>query len=299
MASVDAISSEIAFSGSHISEFRRVLGVLYRRKAVLFAISIILMCSLVALLAPYLSPYDPYQQDLISVLLKPSAKHWLGTDVLGRDVLSRIIYGTQVSFLVGIVAVGIAALIGMALGLVAGYYGGILNMIIMRCIDGLMAIPTIVLALAIAVALGGGIWNVMTSLGISLVPTYCRLMCGQVLSVKEEDYVMVARIMGSSNLRIIFRHILPNCFPSIIVLVTLNLGIAILSEAALSFLGVGISPPGAAWGSMVNDGYRYLSSHPLLSLAPGVCIMAVVLSFSVAGDGLRDALDPRLRGMVE
>jgi len=298
-APLDELAGELASLGSQISEPRRVLRVLYRRKAVLLAISIILVFSLVAILAFYLSPYDPYQQDLTSVLLKPSAKHLLGTDVLGRDVLSRIIYGTRVSFLVGIVAVGIAALIGMTLGLMAGYYGGILNMVIMRCIDGLMSIPTIVLALAIAAALGGGIRNVMISLGISLVPTYARLMCGQVLSVKEEDYVMAARIMGSSNLRIIFRHILPNCFPPIIVLVTLNLGLAILSEAALSFLGVGISPPGAAWGSMVNEGYRYLNSHPLLSFAPGVCIMVIVLSFNMAGDGLRDALDPRLRGMVE
>ena len=294
-----ALRNDLVNSDPHISEFRRILLALYARKAVLVAISLILVFLLIAVLAPLLTPYDPYQQELSQVLLHPSWKHPLGTDLLGRDVLSRIIYGTRVSFWVGIVSVGIATIIGMTLGLIAGYYGRIINMVIMRVIDALMSITTIVLALAIASALGGGIRNVMISLGISLVPTYCRLMCSQVLSVKETDYVMSGRILGGTDLHIMFRHVLPNCFPPLIVLVTLNLGLAILSEAALSFLGVGISPPGAAWGSMVNDGYRYLNTHPVLSFAPGLCIMLLVLSFNLAGDGLRDALDPRLRGMVE
>ena len=299
MSKQGALRNDLINSDPHISEFRRILGALYARKAVMVAISLILTFLLIAVFAPLLTPYDPYKQELTQALLHAAWEHPLGTDLLGRDVLSRIIYGTRVSFWVGIVSVGIATMIGMTLGLIAGYYGRIINMLIMRVIDALMSIPTIVLALAIASALGGGIRNVMISLGISLVPTYCRLMCSQVLSVKETDYVMAGRVLGGTNLHIMFRHVVPNCFPPLIVLITLNLGLAILSEAALSFLGVGIAPPGAAWGSMVNEGYRYLNTHPVLSFAPGLCIMLLVLSFNLAGDGLRDALDPRLRGMVE
>lgn len=301
MSNVDKKVTKKDLSGvmPHSSEFRRVFGVLCARKPVLIAMIIIALLVIIALFAPYLSPFDPYEQNLSEALRHPNAKHLLGTDLLGRDVLSRIMYGTRVSFSVGIVSVGIATVVGMTLGLIAGYYGRLTDMIIMRFIDALMSIPTIVLALAVASALGGGIRNVMISLGISFIPTYCRLMCSQVLSVKETDYVMAARILGGTNLRIMIRHILPNCFPPLIVLITLNLGLAILFEAGLSFLGVGIDPPGAAWGSMVNDGYRYLNTHPVLSFAPGLCIMLLVLSFNLAGDGLRDALDPRLRGMVE
>ena len=222
----------------------------------------------------------------------------MGTDPLGRDELSRIIYGTRTSLLVGIISVGVAAFFGMMLGLIAGYLGGITNTLIMRFIDALMAIPPIMLALAIGVALGGGLSNVMISLGISLIPTYARLMCGQVLTVKQADYVTAAEVIGGSNLRIMLVHIFPNCLSPLIVLITLNLGFAILSEAALSFLGLGIRPPGAAWGSMVNDGYRYLLTNPILSFAPGLCVMLVVLAFNIVGDGLRDALDPRLRGTL-
>jgi peptide/nickel transport system permease protein len=161
-----------------------------------------------------------------------------------------------------------------------------------------MAVPPVMLALAIGVALGGGLSNVMISLGISLIPTYARLMCGQVLTVKQADYVTAAEVVGGSNLRIMLVHIFPNCLSPLIVLITLNLGFAILSEAALSFLGLGIRPPGAAWGSMVNDGYRYLLTNPILSFAPGLCVMLVVLAFNIVGDGLRDALDPRLRGTL-
>jgi peptide/nickel transport system permease protein len=186
----------------------------------------------------------------------------------------------------------------MALGLLAGYFGGLLNMLIMRSIDGLMAIPSIMLALAIGWALGGGLTNVMIILGISLVPTCARLMRGQVLSVKQADYVTAAVMIGARDLRIMLTHIFPNCLSPLIVLITLNLGIAILAEAGLSFLGLGIAPPGAAWGSMVNDGYRYLLTNPILSFAPGFCVMLVVLAFNLVGDGLRDALDPQLRGII-
>jgi ABC-type dipeptide/oligopeptide/nickel transport system permease subunit len=168
----------------------------------------------------------------------------------------------------------------------------------MRFIDALMAIPPIMLALSIGAALGGGLGNLMISLGIALIPTYARLMCGQVLTVKQSDYVTAGEVIGGNDLRIMMVHIFPNCLPPLIVLITLNLGTAILTEASLSFLGLGIRPPGAAWGSMVNDGYRYLLTNPILSFAPGFCIMLVVLGFNIAGDGLRDALDPRLRGTL-
>ena len=278
--------------------FRRFLGVFLGRKVVIFGTGVILILIAAAILAPLIAPYDPYQQNLIEALQMPSRAHLLGTDPLGRDELSRIIYGTRSSLAVGLISVGVAALIGMTLGLIAGYFGGIINMLIMRFIDAMMAVPPIMLALAIAAALGGGLTNVIISLGISLVPTQVRLMRGQVLTVKQADYVTAGEVIGASDLRIMVVHILPNCLPPLIVLITLNFGVAILAEAGLSFLGVGVRPPGAAWGSMVNDGYRYLLSHPLLSFAPGFCVMLVVLAFNMVGDGLRDALDPRLRGTL-
>jgi ABC-type dipeptide/oligopeptide/nickel transport system permease subunit len=280
------------------NRFQRFLRVFLGRKVVFFGAVVILMLIIVAIFAALIAPYDPYQQELREALKPLSGKHLLGTDPLGRDELSRIIYGTRTSLLVGIISVGVAAFFGMMLGLIAGYLGGITNTLIMRFIDALMAVPPVMLALAIGVALGGGLSNVMISLGIALIPTYARLMCGQVLTVKQADYITAAEVIGGSNLRIMLVHIFPNCLSPLIVLITLNLGFAILSEAALSFLGLGIRPPGAAWGSMVNDGYRYLLTNPLLSFAPGLCVMLVVLAFNIVGDGLRDALDPRLRGTL-
>lgn len=281
-----------------VDPFRRFVRVLFGRKVVLFGAIIIALLILTAIFAPLLAPYDPYKQNLPGALEQPSWAHPLGTDPLGRDVLSRIIYGSRVSLQVGIIAVGVAAAIGMSLGLVAGFFGGLIDGILMRGMDALLALPPIVLAMAIAAVLGGGLTNIMISLGISLVPTYCRLMRGQVLSIKESDYVLASQVIAAGNLRIMIQDILPNTFPPLIVLMTLNLGTAIMAEAALSFLGIGIAPPGAAWGAMIENGYRYLLTHPLLSFAPGVCVILVVLSFNMVGDGLRDALDPRLRGTV-
>ncbi len=277
---------------------RDFLRVFLGRKVAVFGAAVILLLILVAIFADFIAPYDPYQQNLREALQQPSRAHLLGTDALGRDTLSRIIYGSRTSLAVGFVSVAVAGLMGMALGLLAGYFGGLPNMLIMRSIDGLMAIPSIMLALAIGWALGGGLINVMIILGISLVPTCARLMRGQVLSVKQADYVTAAVMIGARDLRIMLTHIFPNCLSPLIVLITLNLGIAILAEAGLSFLGLGITPPGAAWGSMVNDGYRYLLTNPILSFAPGFCVMLVVLAFNLVGDGLRDALDPQLRGII-
>lgn len=281
-----------------MNEFRRFMRVFLGRKVVIFGAGIILILIITAIFAPIFAPYDPCQQNLSDALQSSSRAHLLGTDRFGRDMLSRIIYGTRVSLLVGVISVGTAATIGMMLGLVAGYFGGFINTLIMRFIDALMAIPPIMLAIAIAAALGGGLWNIILSLSISLIPPQARLMRGQVLAIKQADYIIAGEMIGTSNWRIMIVHILPNCLPPLIVLITLNLGVAILAEAALSFLGIGIQPPTAAWGSMVNDGYRYLLRNPMLSFAPGFAIVLVVLAFNIMGDGLRDALDPRLRGTI-
>lgn len=283
---------------SHLSEWQRFVKVMAGRKIVVVSFFFIILLIGAAIFAPYLAPYDPYDQNLKKPLQQPSLEHWLGTDQLGRDILSRAIYGTRVSLQVGIISVGVATIIGMTLGMIAGYFGGWLDNIIMRIIDALLSIPALLLALIFAAMLGGGLANVMIALGIALVPTYCRLMRGQVLNIKENDYVMAGKVLGAGHLRVMLYHILPNCLPPLIVLITINLGTAILAEAALSFLGMGISPPTAAWGNMINDGRQYLLTQPLLSFAPGICILLVVLSFNTLGDGLRDALDPRLRGTL-
>jgi peptide/nickel transport system permease protein len=281
-----------------VSEFRRFRRVFFGRWVVILGTVIVLLLIIASIFAPWLSPYDPIKPDMAASLKQPSSEHILGTDRLGRDVLSRIIYGARVSLLVGVIATSIAAVIGMGMGLAAGYFGGWTNNVIMRITDALMSIPPIVLALAVAALLGGGLKNVMISVGISMVPTYCRLMCGQVLSIKESDYITAIVLSGAGHGRIMLRHLLPNSFPPILVLITLNMGIAILAEASLSFLGIGISPPAPAWGAMVSDGYQYLTDNPVLSFAPGVAVMLVVLAFNLVGDGLRDALDPRLRGIL-
>lgn len=281
-----------------VSEFRRVIRVMSRRPVVIGGVVIILMLFITAVFAPIIAPYDPYDQDLEARLSHPSKSHPAGTDELGRDLLSRIIYGARISLMVGIVAVTIAGVIGIGLGLIAGYFGGWINIIIMRFTDALLALPPIVLMLAIAAVLGGGLFNVLIALGVSMMPTYCRLMCGQVITLKENEYITAARAMGARNGRIIARHLLPNAFPPLIVLLSINLGTAIMMEATLSFLGIGIKPPMATWGAMVATGYRFLLPNPLMSFLPGCAILLVVLAFNMAGDGLRDALDPRLRGKI-
>ncbi len=283
---------------NHVSKFQRFKRVFLRRGVVVFGMVVILLFLFSAIFADFIVPYDPYKIDMGNYLAQPSANHWLGTDSLGRDTLSRLIYGSRITLMVGVVALVISAVIGMAIGLIAGYFGGWVYAVLMRIVDVLMAFPMIILALVIAALLGGGLYNVMIALGISLIPGFARLMCGQVMSVKENDYVVALRSVGATPLRIMTSHILPNCFPPMLVLMTTLMGMTILAEAGLSFLGVGIEEPVAAWGSMVNYGYEYLLSNPVLSFAPGLAIMLVVFSFNMVGDGLRDALDPRLRGAI-
>jgi len=281
-----------------INEFRRLVRVMFSRAIVVFGVIVITITILSAIFAPLVAPYDPYEQDLDYVLQQPDGKHLLGSDSLGRDTLSRIIYGSRITLVVGIGTVLIAASIGTIIGLFAGYLGGWTHTIIMRFTDGIMAIPPILLALVMATLLGTGVKGVMTAISFALIPGYIRLICGQVLSIKENEYVLAARSVGVSKMGIMFRQILPNCFSPLIVQMTMMMGLAILIEASLSFLGLGIKPPSAAWGSMVYDGYKYLVMRPVLSLAPGLTIMLVVFSFNMIGDGLRDALDPRLRGTI-
>ena len=277
---------------------KRFVRVLLGRKVVGFGIAVVTILILVAILAPYVAPYDPYKPSLGERLQGISKAHLLGTDSLGRDTFSRIIYGSRTSLIVGIVAVLVASSIGMTLGLLAAFFEGPVNTVIMRFIDALMSIPLIMLALAIASLLGGGLINIVVALGIAQIPPYARVMCAQAMSIKQNDYVVASRSLGASNLRSMLFHIAPNCFPPLIILMTMQIGHAILSEAALSFLGVGVAPPTAAWGGMVFEGYKYLHVSPLLSFVPGLAIMLVVFSFNMVGDGLRDALDPRLRGVL-
>ena len=281
-----------------VNEFRRFVRVLFSRSVVVFGVIAIVAVILAAILAPVIAPYDPDDQVLDRVLQQPNRQHLLGTDSLGRDTLSRIIFGTRITLLVGVGTVIIAASLGTIIGLIAGYFGGWVFTVIMRFTDGIMAIPPLLLALVIAALLGTGVKGVMIAISFALMPGYIRLICGQVLSVKENEYVMAARSVGVGHIGIMFRHILPNCFSPLIVQMTMMMGLAILIEASLSFLGLGIKPPSAAWGSMVYDGYKYLVMRPILSIAPGLAIMLVVFALNMIGDGLRDTLDPRLRGTL-
>lgn len=280
------------------SELRHLIKVFFRRKLAILGLVIIVALILTAIFAPFLAPYDPYKMNLSEQLAHPSQKHLLGTDDVGRDTLSRVIYGSRTSLTIGILATAMSAFLGMSLGLIAAYSGGIVNTIIMRLMDTLMSIPMILLALIIAAVLGGGLKNVIIALGVGLIAAYARLMCGQALTIMQNDYILAERSIGARGLRIMLRHILPNAFPPLLVMVTIQLGAVILMEASLSFLGIGISQPTPAWGSMINIGYRFLLSNPELSFAPGVALMLVVFGFNMLGDGLRDALDPRLRGLI-
>jgi peptide/nickel transport system permease protein len=248
-----------------------------------------------AALAPALAPYDPTEQRLERMLERPGRTYLLGTDDLGRDILSRLLYGARVSLLVGVLSVGISLLVGVALGLVAGYRGGVTDELVMRVMDGLLAFPALVLALAITAALGPSLRNAMIAIGIVGIPGFARLVRGQVLSLRAQEYVEAARAAGLGDGRIVLRHILPGTLAPIIVHASLRVAFAVLAEAGLSFLGLGTQPPTPSWGAMLNAGREYLEMAPWLSIAPGAAIFVTTLGFNFLGDGLRDALDPRLR----
>jgi ABC-type dipeptide/oligopeptide/nickel transport system permease subunit len=298
MAIEQIYEAEFVEAPPRVSAWRRFRRVFFQRRLVMFGLAVLVLLVFTAVFADWLAPHDPYRGNLADSLTSPSRQYPLGTDIQGRCTLSRLIFGARTALLVGFFTVGIAASLGITLGLLAGHFGGILGTIIMRSMDALMGFPMLLLALLIAAVLGGGLHNVIIALSVATIPGYARTMYGLTLSIRENDYVLAQRSMGASSTRIVLGHILPNALPPMIVLVTLQLGTLILAEAGLSFLGIGIKPPGAAWGAMVYDGYRYLRSNPVLSFAPGLAIMFVVFAFNMVGDGLRDALDPRLRGLL-
>jgi len=290
--------NNVAVTPIRMSNTRRFLKVFMNRGLVIFGMVIIVGFIILAIISPYIVPYNPDVPDLDARLSNPSWDHWLGTDTIGRDTLSRIMVGSRTSLVIGLGAVTMAAVVGMGLGLIAGYFGGWVYAVIMRFVDALMAFPMILLALMMVALMGSSIFNVIIALAVGGLAGYARLMAAQVLSIKENDYITASHSIGASNIRIMLRHIFPNTVPALIVLITMALGGTILAEAGLSFLGLGIQEPTAAWGGMVNTGRQYLLDFPILSIAPGGAIMLVVFAFNMVGDGLRDALDPRLRGII-
>jgi peptide/nickel transport system permease protein len=257
---------------------------------------IVLAWLFIALFAPVIAPYDPIKVNVADSLLPPSFTHWLGTDDLGRDVLSRVMWGSRISLSVGVISVSIGLLVGTSLGLAAGYLGGKFDLLIMRGIDALLAFPALILAIAITSALGPQIQNSMIAIGIVAIPAYARLTRGQVLAVRAREFIVAARTIGCSPLRIVMRHIFPNVMNALIVQATLSTAFAILAEAALSFLGLGPQPPSPSWGQDINYSQRYLPNLKWwMSVGPGLAIFSAVFAFNFLGDALRDALDPRLR----
>ena len=277
---------------------RKFFRALFHRKIVIIGVAGTLFFVFCAIFAPFLTPYDPNKTDFGATMLNPTAAHLLGTDTLGRDVLARLLYGARVSLIVGVVAVVIACAIGTLIGMVAGYYGGWRDNLIMRICEVMDAIPQTVLAMSLIALFGRGIYDMALILGITTIPGYIRMMRSQVMKERGADYIMASRLQGMKMIPLMYQHILPNCISPIIVMMTQQVGATILVEAGLSFLGIGISVPTASWGSMVNDGRNMLLSHPILSIAPGICVALLVISLNLLGDGVRDALDPRLRGSI-
>ncbi|MFM0203275.1 ABC transporter permease [Paraburkholderia fungorum] len=272
---------------------RRGIAKFMRNRAAVFGAVLVLLIVLMAVFAPWLSHYDPVQASFMTVRQAPSAVHWFGTDELGRDVLSRLLWGARASLLAGVVSVCIAVVIGVPLGLLAGYFGKLVDGVISRIADALLSIPFLILAIALAAFLGPSLTNAMAAIGISAMPRFVRLTRGQAISVKAEEYVEGARAIGLGHARIIVRYILPNVLPPIIVQASLTIATAIIAEASLSFLGLGQLPPSPSWGSMLNTAKDFVSQAPWMSVFPGIAIFLAVLGFNLLGDGLRDALDPR------
>lgn len=248
---------------------------------------------LLAMLAPLITPYDPDAIDVHSILLAPSSAHWMGTDALGRDVCARMLFGARISLLVGMVAVGIATLIGVLLGALAGYHRGWADMVIMRLVDVMLSIPTFFLILAVIAFLTPSIWNIMVVIGLTSWMGVARLVRAEFLSLREREFVLASATLGAQDLRIIFRHLLPNSLTPIIVSSVLGVASAVLLESGLSFLGLGVQPPQASWGNILTDGKEYIQFAWWLSLFPGLAILLTVLGYNLLGEGLRDALDPR------
>jgi len=268
---------------------------LSRAPLAMIGLAIVVVLVFTAVFADYIAPFGYADQDLMAAFEEPSKAHLFGTDEFGRDIFSRIIYGSRISLQVGFIAVGIAVFAGGFLGAIAGYYGGKADNLIMRAMDVLLSIPSILLAIAIAASLGPGLFNLMIAVGISSTPNYARIVRGSVLSIRNQEFVEAAKAVGSSDLRIILKHIIPNCLAPIIVQATLGVAIAILTAAGLSFIGLGIQPPIPEWGAMLSGGREYIRDYAYMTVFPGLAIMITILALNFLGDGLRDALDPKLK----
>jgi len=266
-----------------------------RNKVAVLGVFIVALVWAMAIFAAWIAPYDPLEMNFNAILVSPSFSHIFGTDMYGRDIFSRIVYGARISLEIGFIVVGIGATVGTILGGTAGYFGGLYDMIIMRIVDLLLAFPFLILAIVIAAALGPGIVNVMIALGSVSWLSYARIVRGEVLSIKEREYIDAVKATGAGNLRILIRHVLPNCMGSVLVLATLQMASALIAAASLSFLGMGVQPPQPGWGAMLNDAQEYLREAWWYAFFPGMAIVITVLGTNFIGDGLRDALDPRMR----
>ena len=279
------------------SQFSEVWRRLKRNKMAMLGLAILIVLALLAIFAEQIAGYETkvIAQDISNRLQGPSAEHWFGTDEFGRDIFARIIHGSRVSLVVGFISVAVSLIIGGILGAFAGYYGGVIDLVIMRVMDILLAIPSILLAITIVAALGTDLVYVMIAIGISGVPGYARIVRASVMGIKDQEFVEAARAIGASNTSIIFREVIPNCLAPIIVQATLSVASAILSTASLSFIGLGVQPPAPEWGAMLSSGRSYLRDAMHLTLFPGLAIIVTILALNLLGDGLRDALDPKLK----
>lgn len=277
------------------SQWKEIWYILRQNKGAMTGLIIIILLVLVAIFGRSFMPYDPNYSDMTIAFQTPNVQYWFGTDQLGRDIFSRIVYGTRTSLIVGLAAVSISLITGIVLGAIAGYKGGIIDSIIMRIMDMMLSIPSTLLAIALMAALGKGLDKAIIAIGIVSIPEYARIIRGNILSVKENDYVQAAKVMGNSDMRIIFKHILPNVMSSIVVRATLGISTAVLETAALGFLGLGVQPPFAEWGDMLGRSRGFIFTAPHTLIFPGIAITITVLAFNLLGDGLRDALDPKSR----
>ena len=268
---------------------------LSQNKLAVLGLIIILVLIVVAIFADFIAPYGFDEQNLQNAFQSPGNGHLFGTDEFGRDIFSRVVYGTRISLLIGFIAVAIAVVVGVLLGAISGFYGDKVDNIIMRLMDIILSIPQILLAIAIVAALGNGLFNLMVAVGISSIPQYARIIRASVLSIKDQEFIEAAKAAGSSDIRIIFKHIIPNCLAPIIVQASLGVALAILTAAGLSFIGLGIAPPTPEWGSMLSSGRSYIRDYSYMTMFPGLAIVVTIFALNVLGDGLRDALDPKLK----
>ncbi len=265
-------------------------------KQIIFGLSIVFLNVFFAIFAPLIATHEVDEMDFLHIFAKPGeGRHILGTDDYGRDIFSRLVYGSRISLAVGVIAVGIGAAIGTFLGVISGYFGGFFDALIMRFTDALLSFPYVLLAIAMMAVLGAGLFNAMLAIGVVMVPNFSRIVRSAVMNIKNEEFVLAARTLGASHIWIIFHHILPNIVPVLIVYSSLNFSGAVISEATLSFLGLGIQPPTPSWGSMLAEAKNYLQTAPHMAIFPGLAILLTCLGFNVLGDGLRDLLDPRLK----